>query len=75
MYEMQGPRLAGQCKLADCPDELVHRANRRTFAQSVHHRSRTPAAFLVIRSLVTQFPGHPVSDCPVPPRSPELPLR
>jgi hypothetical protein len=30
MYEMQGPRLADQDELTDCPSELVRRGNRRS---------------------------------------------
>ncbi len=61
MYEMQGPRSAGQSKLADCPGELVRWGNQRSYAQSVHHRSRTPAVFLAI-----QVSGRPKTRLPSP---------
>lgn len=59
MYEMQGPRLADQRKLTDCPSELVRRGNR------LSARSGRP----------TTGPEHPQKfQLPGTLTSPELPL-
>ena len=50
MYEMQGPRQAGQRYPADCPGGLVRRGNRRATRCPSYHRSRTPAGSPVARS-------------------------
>ena len=52
---MQGPRFGRPVQLADCPDELVRRGNRRSVLSPSHHRSRTPRV----------EPGFPVSPRPL----------
>jgi len=66
MYEMQGPRLVGQCKLVDCPDEL------ESLGQSAFLCSVRPANELDAQ----ENSGYPVIPCPLKlPKVSLIPLR